>query len=441
MIVTRTSIARRTIIRGMGVSLALPLLDAMVPALTAIQKTPARPTPRFGVVYVPNGIMMENWTPAADGAGFTLSPSLTPLEPFREQLVVLTGLDNRGSGHVPGSTSFLTDMSPNAGADVKAGVSVDQMVARELGRQTQLGSLELSLDSPESSGTCGAGGYSCTYTNTLCWRSPTTPLPMEHNPRAAFERLFGDNESTDRSTRLASAQRNRSILDSVTRKLAGFRQGLGPDDRAKLGEYVDSVRDVERRIQKVEEQSAQELPTLEQPGGIPADFSAYAKLMFDLQVLGYQSDLTRVVTFMMGRELNSRTYPELGIAEAHHPLSHHAGDPDKLSKLAKINTLHTSLFAYYLEKLRSTPDGDGSLLDQVIILYGSGLSDGNQHSPRSLPIILLGGGAGTLRGGRHVRFSGGVPLANLHLTLLRTFGVRDAGIGNSTGELEELSAL
>ena len=447
MMIFKKAIPRRTFLRGVGTSLALPLLDGMIPAFAAVPKA----AKRMSFVYVPNGRIMDTWTPAVEGTAFELPQVLQPLAPYRDRFTVLTGLSQLSALSAPGEEvgvherpcgAYLTGVHPKwtDGDDVRNGVSLDQVIAHQFGKETQLASLELSLDAAGIVGACEKG-WSCAYINTLSWQSPTSPLPMEHNPRRVFERLFGDLGSTDASVQRARLRRNSSILDSVIESISGLLKEVGPSDREKLSEYVESVRSIEHRIEMAERQGARELPSMERPVGVPLTYQEHAKLMFDLQVLGYQSDLTRVVTFMMGRELNSRTYPELGIAEAHHPLSHHAGDPDKLSKLAKINTLHTSLFAYYLEKLRSTPDGDGSLLDQVIILYGSGLSDGNQHSPRSLPIILLGGGAGTLRGGRHVRFSGGVPLANLHLTLLRTFGVRDAGIGNSTGELEELSAL
>jgi hypothetical protein len=325
------------------------------------------------------------------------------------------------------------------GADLEAGISMDQLAAKEFAEHTQLASLELSLESSES-GTCDVG-YACAYTNTISWRGPTTPLPMEHNPRAVFERLFGDTGSTDPTARLARIQSDRSLLDSLTEKISRIQRKLGPRDVAQLTEYLDAVRDVERRIRKAEEQNAQELPVVSQPIGVPSSFDEHAKLMFDLQVLAYQCDLTRVITFMMGREFSGRTYPEIGVPDAHHPTSHHQNDPEKLAKLTKINTYQAVQFAYYLEKLRSTSDGDGSLLDHMMIIYGAGMSDSNAHSPVNLPILLGGGGAGQLKGGRHVRYSRDTPLANLHVTLLDKLGTHVDRIADSSGVLEGLSDL
>ena len=333
MIITKKSIPRRTVLRGLGATVALPLLDGMVPALTALSKTAAKPTIRWGVVYVPNGVVIEEWTPAAEGAAFEFTRILQPLEPFRDQLLVLTGLtqDRDGetakSGAVHGrcATRFLTGTIPKPwgqeGYDFLADTSLDQVAAKELGQHTQLPSLELALDSGDGTGTCD-GGYSCAYSHTITWRGPTTPLPMEYNPRVVFERLFGDGGSTDPRARLARAQRDRSILDSVTETVADLQRGLGTADGARLSEYLEAVRDVEHRIQLAEEQSGRELPVFDQPAGVPATFGEHARLMFDLQVLAYQSDLTRVITFMVGREFSSRTYPEIGAPGGHHPLSH-----------------------------------------------------------------------------------------------------------------------
>src|SRR5262245_30170923 len=367
MIVTRKAIPRRTVLRGIGTALALPLLDGMVPALAALGKSVAKPISRLGVVYVPNGMMMANWTPKSTGAGFELSRIMALLAPYRDRLVVLSGLSSASGPAIPGlharaSTRFLTDISPKltAGADLMAGISFDQLAARELGRHTQLASLELALESAESgSGTCDVG-YSCAYTNTIAWRSPTTPLPMEHIPRTVFERLFGDSGSTGRAARLERIHRQRSILDSITSKVADLDRTLGPRDRTQLGEYLEAIRDVERRIERASEQSARELPAVDQPVGVPATFEEHARLMFDLQVLAYQSDLTRVATYMMGREFSGRSYPEIGAPDSHHPTSHHQNDPQKLERLTRINIHHVRQFAYFLEKLRTTPDGDGS---------------------------------------------------------------------------------
>jgi hypothetical protein len=446
MIITKKAIPRRTVLRGLGATLALPLLDSMVPAFTAVGKTAAKPVVRFGAVYVPNGIMIANWTPATAGPAFEFTPVLQPLAPFRDRLLVLTGLSSAGGPQVAGvharaSTKFLTNMPPKLtqGADLHAGVSLDQLAARELGQHTQLASLELALESGESgAGTCDVG-YSCAYTNTISWRSPTTPLPMEHDPRAVFERLFGDTGSTDGAARLARIRKDRSVLDSVIEKVTKLDRELGPNDHAQLTEYLDAVRDVERRIQKAEEQSTQELPVLEQPVGVPRTFEEHAKLMFDLQVLAYQSDLTRIITFMIGREFSGRTYPEIGAPDAHHPTSHHQNDPDKLAKLTKINTYHATQFAYFLEKLRTTSDGDGSLLDHVLLIYGAGMSDGNAHAAANLPMLIVGGGAGQIQGGRHLVYPANTPLANLHVTVLDKLGVRIDSFADSNGALGEIS--
>ena len=443
MIITSKAIPRRTVLRGLGTALALPMLDSMAPALTALGRTPARPARRLGIVYVPNGIVMEQWTPAAEGAGFEFTPTLRPLERFRDRLTVVTGLNNKGPdyAHETGATSFLTGVSPKRtqGADLVAGISMDQQVARVLGRRTQLGSLELALESGDDVGTCGAG-YTCAYTNTICWRGATTPLPMETNPRVVFERLLGD-AGGDPAARRARLAQDRSLLDAVTGKIARLRRDLGPRDRNKLGEYLDAVRDVERRIRKAETQVDHPLPEMTPPLGIPATFEEHAKLMFDLQVLAYQADLTRVVTFMMSREFSSRTYPEIGVPEAHHPTSHHRDDPDKIAKLARINAYHTSLLAYYLARLQATPDGDGSLLDQMTLLYGGGLSDGHRHSSENLPVLVVGGAGGRLRGGRHVRCAESTPMSNLHLTLMDTLGLAVERFGNSTGALDATVSL
>ena len=451
MIVTKKAVPRRAVLRGIGATLALPLLDGMVPALTALSKTAAKPTNRLGVVYVPNGIMMEHWTPAAAGTAFEITPIVEPLAPFQDHLLMLSGLVNKeadampgeGAGdHSRGQGAFLTGVHPKKteGADIQAGISMDQIAAKELGQYTQLASLELALESSDFVGSCDPG-YSCVYESTISWRSPTTPLPMEHNPRAVFERLFGDNGSTDPAARVVRIREDRSILDAVTQTVARLQRGLGSRDRAKLTEYLEAIRDVERRIQKAEEQSARELPVVEQPAGVPTTYEEHAKLMFDLQVLAYQCDLTRVITFMMGRELSNRTYPEIGVPDAHHSVTHHQGDPEKMARVTNINTYHAKLFAYFLEKLRSTPDGDGSLLDHAMIIYGSGLSDGNMHAHNDLPILLAGGGAGQIKGGRRLRFSNETPLMNLHLTVLDKMGIPVESIGDSTGKFQQLSIV
>ncbi len=440
MMLRRLALSRRALLRGVGATLGLPLLDAMVPALSP-RATAATPVGRLGVVYVPNGVVMAEWTPAAEGAAFELTPSLRPLAPYRSALTVVTGLRNGPPNyavHGAASTRFLTTEPPMAstGSIVEAGVSLDQVVARRVEKDTQLASLELSLDAPFA-GVCDIGS-SCVYTDTISWRNQTTPLPMEHNPRAVFERLFGEADTTGREARMARIAARRSILDSVAASIADLSAGLGAGDRAKLSQYLDGVRDVERQIQKVEEQGAKELPPLDRPTGVPATYQAHARLMFDLQVLAFQSDLTRVITCMLGRELSGRSYPEVDVHDAHHPTSHHQGDPEKLRKLARINQHHVAQFAYFLSRLSAVPDGDGTLLDHCTLLYGGGMSDGNSHSPDNLPVLLAGGGAGQWKGGRHLRVPEGTLIGNLHATLLPRLGVPAEKFGNSTGVLAGL---
>ena len=451
MIITKRSIPRRTVLRGFGTMLALPLLDSMIPALSAVGKTAARAKSRLGIVYVPHGAVMDKWTPVNEGA-LELSPILQPLAAFKDRLVVITGLDNRpalalqgepAGGHGRIGAAFLTGVhaKPTEGADFRAGISIDQIAAARLGNETELASLELGLESTDLAGACDVG-FSCAYVNTLSWRSPTTPLPMENNPRTVFERLFGDSASTDSSARRARIQSDRSLLDSVTEKIADLQRGLGSPDRVKLTEYLDAVRDIERRIQKAEGQSARELPALNAPSGsIPSSFEEYAKVMLDLQVLAYQTDLTRVITFMIGKELSNRTYPEIGVPDPHHPLSHHQNDAQKLEKLSRVQTLHAGLLAYYLEKLAATPDGAGSILDNLVLLYGSGMGDSNMHDPRNLPLLIAGGGAGQIRGGRHLRYPKETPLTNLYTAMLEKVGVPVERIGDSTGALDMLSGV
>ena len=446
MIITKKAIPRRTVLRGMGSMLALPLFDSMMPALSAAQKTAAKPTNRFSVMYVPNGMIMKNYLPLTEGASYELTPTLSALAPFRDRCLVLSGLEciptpgRPGGAHAKASTRFLTNVSPPTSETwLDAGISMDQILAQETGKHTQLASLELAIEGRDFAGSCDAG-YSCAYTNTISWRSASTPLPMENDPRALFERLFGEGD-LDPAARQSRIEADRSILDSVTERIADLNRRVGPRDRGKLSEYLEALRDIERRIQKAEEQNGRELAiTLDQPAGIPAAYEDHVKLMFDLQLLAYQTDLTRVITFMIARELSGRSYPQIGVPESHHPISHHLNDPAKLANLAKINVHHMSLFAYYVDKLRNTPDGDGSLLDHVMIIYGAGMADSNLHAPSGLPVLLVGGGAGTLRGGRHLRYPMDTPLANLHLALLDRLGISNVeAIGDSSGKLEQLS--
>jgi hypothetical protein len=449
MIISKKSLSRRTVLRGMGVSLALPLLDSMVPAMTAMRLTAANPVRRFGTVYVPNGIQMINWKPQTVGTDFELSPILSPMAPLRDKMVVVSGLTNKvadalpgeGAGdHSRGPASFLTcvHVRKTEGSDLQAGVSLDQLVARAYARETQLASLELSLESKELLGACDVG-YSCAYQRTITWRDEKTPLPMENDPRAVFERMFGESDSTEAHVRASRLRQRRSILDSLTGNLVRFQQGLGAGDHQKMDQYLAAVRDIERRIQKSEEQSGRELPEVDRPDGVPATFAEHARLMFDLQLLAYQSDLTRVSTLMIAKEVSSRSYPEIGVPDPHHPISHHQNNPERISKVTKINTYHMSLFAEFLNKMKNTPDGDGSLLDHSLLLYGSGLSDGDLHNHIDMPILLAGGAAGQLKGGRHLAFSTDTPLANLYVALLDKLGVREERFGDSTGGLEPLT--
>jgi hypothetical protein len=443
MVVTKKSLSRRTVLRGIGATLALPLLDSMLPAFTPVAKSAARPVHRLGVVYPPNGMIMQNWLPKDAGPLGELTPTLAPLTPFRDQLLVLSGLDCKpgpgrpGGAHAKASTRFLTDVSPPQSETLlDAGISMDQIAAKELGKHTQLSSLEIGIEGGDMAGACD-NGFACAYNNTISWSNASTPLPMQNDPRTVFERLFGDSGSTDPKIRLARLRRDSSLLDSLTEEVGDLQGSLGPSDRLKLTEYLESIRDVERRIQNAEEQSGRELPVMEHPVGVPAAYEEHAKLMFDLEVLAYQADLTRIVTFMYGREQSGMTYPQIGVADAHHPISHHLSEPEKLVKVSKINRYHVTLFAYLLDRLRSTPDGDGTLLDHMTMIYGCGIADSNSHAPFNIPVALVGGGAGRLKGGRHISYPGGTPLANLHLTLLDQLGVRWDQIGDSTGRLDD----
>jgi len=447
MIVTKKSLPRRTFLRGLGTTLALPFLDAMVPAFGATTNA-AKAAVRLAFVYVPNGIIMKYWTPAAEGSSYEFMPAMKALEPYREQLLVLSGLaqvqgralgDGAGD-HARAGATWLTGVHPKkTEVDIHAGISADQIAAREFGKTTQLGSLEIGLESPALAGNCDSG-YSCAYTNTISWRTPTTPLPVEVSPRAVFERLFGDGESTDPKARLTALKEQRSILDYIRDDVSRLESGLGPRDRNKLDEYVESIRDIERRIQKAEEQNATvKMPVMERPTAIPEEFEDHAKLMIDLQAIAFQADLTRVVSFMMAREGSNRSYRSIGVSDGHHSVTHHQNDPEKIEKVHKINTHHVDTFAYMLQKLRSTPDGDGNLLDHSLILYGSSISDGNAHTHHDLPIVLAGGGAGQFKSGRHIRYPKDTPLNNLLLSMLHDAGVPADKWGDSTGELPKLT--
>ena len=447
MIITRKTLPRRTVLRGLGAALALPLLDAMTPPLAGLVGRAATPVRRLGWVYIPNGMSMGAWTPPVDGP-LELSPTLSPLAPFRDRMVVLSGLaqgqaealgDGNGE-HTRATATWLNGVHPKEteGADVRAGMTADQIAAAQLGRETPLPSLELAIDRDFLVGNC-ENGYSCIYMNTIAWRTPTTPLPMENNPRVVFERLFGEGGST--AERRTQFRKDRSILDAIADDLHRLEREVGAGDRARVTQYLDAVRAIERRIQ-LSERSDAELPSLDRPVGIPESYTEHVGLMFELAALAWQADITRVFTFMLGRELNGRAYPEVGIPESHHGLSHHRNDPEKLAQLAKINTFHVTLFRDFLETLAATPDGDGTLLDQSLLLYGAALSDSNKHLHYDLPLFLAGGSGGQLEGGRHLRYPRDTPMTNLLVSQLDKAGIRlDDGLGDSNGALPELTRL
>jgi hypothetical protein len=448
MFITKMSLPRRTFLRGIGAAVALPFLDAMVPALSAL-RIDAKPVRRLGFIYTPNGMIEDQWTPAAVGAGFELSPSLAALAPLRDKTLVLSGLAHRqadsigdGNGdHARGTACWLNGVHPRRteGAGVQAGTTADQIAARELGAFTRLPSLELALEAQERSlGACD-NGYACAYMNTIAWRTPTTPVPMEIHPRVVFDRLFGDGGSAAR--RQAQVRKTRSLLDSVHEEAARLQLSLGSSDKARVVEYLDSLRDVEQRIARAERQTGEltlELP--DRPTDIPETFEDHAKLMFDLQALAFQADLTRVTTLLMARETSQRTYPQIGVPEPHHNISHHRDDPALVSKKAKIDAYHVQLFAYLLDKLNKMPDGDGSVLDHSLILYGGGLGNPNLHEHTDLPAIVAGGAAG-FKTGRHVKYASETPLTNLLVSMLDTVGVNTDKLGDSTGRLEYLTDL
>jgi hypothetical protein len=447
MFVTKMHLSRRTMLRGLGATIALPLLDAMVPALTALSKTSAAPVRRFGVFYVPNGMSMPYWYPKTEGPIAELTPTLRSLSEFKDQVLICGGLADQpanlvkgGGDHARSAGTFLTGVpfKITSGADVYASVSMDQIAAQELSKETQLASLELGIESNAMLGACD-GGASCAYTNTIAWRTPTTPLPIENDPRAVFERLFGTSGSTDPAVRLARMERDKSILDFVGAEAETLGKVIGSLDKAKLNEYFDSVRDIERRIQMAEAQNARELPVVDQPVGVPTDYAEHAKLMMDLLALAYQTDMTRISTFMLAREVSAHAYPEIGVSDSHHPLSHHQDEPAKLERLHKINEYHMQQFAHLVKKLAKTPEGDGMMLDHTLFLYGTGISDSNTHFHDDLPVALVAGKGTGIKGGRYIRYPKGTPLANLHVTILDSMGVPCEKLGDSTGRVDRLS--
>ncbi|MBI4265268.1 MAG: DUF1552 domain-containing protein [Acidobacteria bacterium] len=434
MMITKKAISRRTVLRGLGAAVALPLLDGMVPALSAQARTAANPRARFGFLYVPHGSIMDQWTPAQEGAGFEFSTILKPLEKFREHVTVFTHLDNRGeNGHSPSTAMFLSGVFPPKGTVIKLGTTVDQLIAQQIGQTTTFPSMEFATEDHSSHlGSC-AGDFLCSYMSTISWASPTQPLPMEINPRVVFERMFGSDRSSpeERAARIAQ---NTSILDAVIESANDLKRGLGPRDRTRVTEYLENVREIERRIVQAERQrevSGVEVPLT--PVGIPESWEEHVKLMFDLQALALQADLTRVISFMMARELSTLSYPQLGVADGHHPVSHNNGVPEQVAKKIAIDIYHLVLFASFLDKLKATPDGDGTLFDHSLFLYGSGMSNGNQHTHNNLPILLVGGAAGKVKGGKHLKFKDDTPLSNLMRGLLETAGAPIETFGMSDG--------
>jgi hypothetical protein len=445
-IVTKQHLSRRTLLQGVGTAIALPLLDSMIPALTAQTKTAANPLPRVGFIYVPHGAVMDKWTPAGTGSDFDLGPILTAAEHHRDRMVVLSNLCHHqadalgdgGADHSRATATWLNGVhaKKTEGEDVRAGTTIDQLAADKIGQTTPFPSLEIGTE--DMTGLIGACdvGYSCAYMNTISWRTPTTPLPMEINPRVVFERLFGEGGTM--TERLARMDEDRSILDQITSQVPRLQKGLGPRDRTRMNEYLENIREIERRIQIAEKQSATQLAVPDAPVGVPDSFEEHVNLMYDMMALAYQADLTRVFSFMMARELSQRSYPKIGVPDPHHATSHHQNNPEKLAKLVKIQNYHLSLFARFLDKLKSTPDGDGSLLDHSLLLYGSCISNSDLHTHNPLPLLLVGGAAGQLKGGRHLKYPENTPMSNLLLTVLNKVGVPAEKIGDSTGPLADV---
>ncbi len=442
MILMKKSLPRRTFLRGVGAAIFLPLLDAMIPSMTAVAKTPAAPAKlrRLGFVYMPMGCDATRWTLPGDDLS-VLSPTLSPLAPVREHVSVISNLELRNAypgTHATSNAAFLSAATAKLteSTDYYLGTTADQIAASQIGQETQLPSIEMSMDLLATVGQCD-NGYACVYQNNLSWSSPTTPLPSEAHPRIIFEQLFGEGGSM--ADRRASLKKRASLLDAVAEEMKRLRNQVGPQDQARISQYLESVREVERRIQKAESDTKENpLPDLDRPAGVPAAWADHARLMFDLQLLALQGDVTRVITFQLARETSNRTYPEIGVPDSHHPLTHHGNDPEKVAKVAKINQFHVSLFAEFLQKLRATPEGDGTLLDHALYLYGSGMGNPNVHDHTNLPILVAGGAAGRMKGGRHIRYPNPVPLANLHLTLLDKVGVHLDSFADSSGQIQEL---
>jgi len=443
MIFTKKALPRRTFLRGLGTTLALPLLDAMIPSMTALAATPANPARlrRLGFVYMPMGSDVTSWTPPGEKTLDVLSPTLSPLARVKQHVTAITNLELQNAypgTHATSNSAFLSaaEAKRTESSDYHLGTTVDQIAAQQIGQTTQLPSLEISMDMLSVVGQCD-NGYACAYQNNLSWSSPTTPLPAEAHPRIVFESLFGAGGSP--TERREALKKRASLLDSVAEEIKRLQNRLGANDRNKVDQYLETVREVERRIQQAETDTTENLlPDLDRPIGVPTTYADHARLMFDLQLLALQGDITRVITFQLARETSNRSYPEIGVAEPHHPLTHHGNDPDKIAKVAKINRFHVSLFAEFLEKLQSTREGNGSLLDHSLYLYGSGMGNPNVHDHTNLPILVAGGAAGNMQGGRHIKFDKPTPLANLHLTLLNKVGVSLDAFADSQGRMDEL---
>ncbi|MEJ6729169.1 MAG: DUF1552 domain-containing protein [Akkermansiaceae bacterium] len=437
--ITKKALPRRTFLKGIGASFSLPLLDAMVPAATASEKIAAINTKRLGYIFMPMGCDQSRWTPQSETTLDKLSPILQSLKDVRDETTVLTNMELRPAypgSHATSNSSFLSAAQAKVteSSDYYLGTTADQVAAKQIGQQTQLPSLELAMDLLQTVGQCD-NGYACVYQNNLSWSSPTTPLPAEAHPRLVFESLFGEGGTPEQ--RRAALQKRASLLDSVSEDMKRLQRGLGANDRARVTDFLDSIREVERRIQQAELDTTEKpLPDLDRPMGVPAAYADHARLMFDLQLLAFQGDITRVTTFQIARETSNRSYPEIGIPDPHHPLSHHGNDPKKIEKLSKINAFHVSLFAEYLEKLKATPEGNGSLLDNSLLLFGSGIGNPNVHDHTNLPIIVAGGGSCGMKGNRHIRYEKPEPLANLHLSLLDKAGVKLDSFGDSTGKIK-----
>jgi hypothetical protein len=439
--IAKKSISRRTVLRGAGAAVALPLLDAMLPAFVPLAKAAAKPRMRFGAVYFPNGAIMQELTPKTAGQGFEFTPILKPLEPFRDSLIIVTNLTRSHPGsqfgdHAVSAAGFLTGVWPKRteAEDVLANTTIDQVVARAIGQDTPLPSLEVATE--DFTGYVGgcSPGFSCAYLNTISWSTPSTPLPMEINPRTVFERLFGVAGTAVQ--RHARSEKERSILDSVTQEASSLGQGLGARDRVRMNDYLDNLREIERRIQKQEARGALDVNAPDAPIGIPDSFDEHVALLFDLLAVAYQADITRVFTFMMSRELSQRTYPQIGVTEQHHSVSHHLNKPEKMAQCVKINTYYARMYAQFLEKLRSTPDGDGSLLDHSLLIYGAGMADSNVHATDPLPLIAIGGGVGA--GHRHIELPARTPVGNFWLNVAEKFGKPMDKFGDSTGKTDVL---